>query len=70
MAKKLVVTHQFGDRQIGDEITDPAEVAATLETHRHAVVPVDIEPQEAAQSPQKADTAGSASSAASSAPKP
>ena len=43
MARKLIVTHAFGDRQVGDEITDPSEVSAVLETHRHAVVPVEVD---------------------------
>lgn len=41
MARKLVVTHAFGDFNIGDEITE--DVEKVLETHRHAVVPVEVD---------------------------
>lgn len=51
MALKLVVTHAFGDRQIGDEITDPNEVSDVIASHRHAVVPVTTD--DAAQPPLK-----------------
>jgi hypothetical protein len=42
MSKHLVVVHPFGDYQRGEKIEGDA-VETVLATHRHSVVPVEVE---------------------------
>lgn len=52
----LVVTQPFGDRAIGDEITDADEIVAALESNPGSVVRRASNPDQVAK-PTKADKA-------------
>jgi hypothetical protein len=41
--RALIVTHAFGDFQVGDQITDPAKIAELTQSHSASnVVQVDL----------------------------
>ena len=63
MAIKLVVTNPFKSFQIGDEITDPAQVTEFLDTHPAHVVKVAASDPAPVAPSRPADPAPSAPSA-------
>lgn len=42
--KKLVITQAFGDYEVGQEVTDAAEIKRIEETHGAKAVPVHSKP--------------------------